>query len=52
MNIERSIKRCKDAIQKLEEDKDNLSIHGHWSLGYWQGRLSALEDIQEEGEIK
>jgi hypothetical protein len=48
MNIERSIKRCKDMIQKLEENKDNLGIYGYWSLGYWKGRLSALEDTYED----
>lgn len=47
MNIQRAIKKCKKEIAKLE-DKDNLSIHGFWSLGYWQGRLSALEDMEDE----
>ena len=47
MNIQRAIKKCKKEIAKLE-DKDNLSIHGFWSLGYWQGRLSALEDIEDD----
>lgn len=47
MNIQRAIKKCKKEIARLE-DKDNLSIHGFWSLGYWQGRLSALEDMEDD----
>ena len=46
MNIQRAIKKCKKEIANLK-DKDNLSIHGYWSLGYWQGRLSALEDMED-----
>ena len=28
---------------KLDMEKD--SCHGGWAKGYWEGRLSALEDI-------
>lgn len=48
MNIERSIKICKDKIQKWKENKDDLGIHGYWALGYWEGRLSALEDMYKD----
>ena len=30
---------------KLDMEKD--SCHGGWAKGYWEGRMSALEDIYE-----
>ena len=49
--IERQIERTKKHIAEYEARKDSLSIYGHWSLGYHQGKLTimegALEDIEE-----
>ena len=42
--IKRQIERIRKRIQEYEEKKETLSVHGHWSLGYYQGKLSALED--------
>ncbi|HDR6286497.1 TPA: hypothetical protein QCU33_002485 [Bacillus cereus] len=53
--IERSIKHAKKRINSLKESHgDNPgkthTYHGGWDLGYWEGRLSALEDIHDEIE--
>ena len=31
--------------EKLSMEKD--SCHGGWAKGYWEGRMSALEDIYD-----
>ena len=46
--VEHQIKRAKDAIEKLESEQEDLNEHGYWSLGYWKGRLSVLEDWLDE----
>ena len=46
--LQRQILKAKANIADLEEKKDYLSQHGHWSLGYWKGRLSVLEDWLDE----
>lgn len=43
--VEHQIKRAQNSIEKLEMDQENLNEHGYWSLGYWKGRLSVLEDL-------
>lgn len=48
--IKHKIDRAKRKIQDLEERKNILSVHGYWSLGYWEGRLSVLEDLLDEVE--
>ncbi len=42
--LKRQIERIRKRIQEYEEKKETLSVHGYWSLGYYQGKLSALED--------
>jgi hypothetical protein len=42
--LERKVIRTKETIQDYEDRKDRLSIHGHWSLGYFVGILNRLED--------
>ena len=38
--------RCISAYpEKLSMEKD--SCHGGWAKGYWEGRLSTLEDIYD-----
>lgn len=45
---ERSIERLKPRIEKLENNKENLTVHGYQDLGYFRGRLSALEDVADD----
>lgn len=42
--LKRQIERIKKRIQDYEERKENLSVHGYWSLGYYQGQLAVMED--------
>jgi len=46
--IERSIERNNEKIKDYELRKDKLSIHGYWSLGYYQGINSELENLLDE----
>lgn len=48
--IKHKIDRTKKKIEDLETRKQDLSKHGYWSLGYWEGRLSVLEDLLDEME--
>lgn len=36
-----------DRLQKLKES-GNISTHGNWDLGYFEGRTSVFEDILAE----
>ena len=38
-------KRISVYPEKLDMEKD--SCHGGWDKGYWEGRMSALEDIHD-----
>ena len=42
--LRRQIERLKKQIQSYEERKENLSVHGYWDLGYFQGKLAVMED--------
>jgi hypothetical protein len=42
--IDRNIKR----IEVYKSNKDNLSVHGHWSLGYHLGITSELENLLDD----
>lgn len=46
--IERLKKRISDYEEKEAEGK--LSSHGYWSLGYFKGKLSVMEDWLDEIE--
>lgn len=48
--IERQIERTKKHIADYEARKDDLSVHGYWSLGYYQGKLTAMEDALDDIE--
>jgi hypothetical protein len=48
--LECQIKRTKDRIKELEDNQKNLSRHGYWSLGYFKGRLTVLEDWLDDLE--
>ena len=43
-DLERQIERIRKRIQEYEEKKETLSVRGYWSLGYYQGKLAAMED--------
>lgn len=47
----RRIARCKRRIASYEERykgrESEHTYHAGWNLGYWEGRLSALEDIRD-----
>ena len=49
--IKHKIERYSKRIENYEKGKETLSKHGYWSLGYFQGRLSLLEEILDELEI-
>ena len=42
--LERQIARIKKRIQDYEDRESTLSVHGHWSLGYYKGKLTVMED--------
>ena len=46
--LERKINRAKEKLKALEENKDNLSKHGYWEIGYLKGKISVLEDWLDE----
>ena len=46
--LEHRIDRTKRKINALESRKEHLSEHGKWSLGYWKGVLSILEEWLDE----
>lgn len=47
--IERIKKRI-DAYNELNGNRDtqSMTFHGGWSVGYWEGRLSAYEDMLDD----
>lgn len=46
--LERQILRAKGKIQALKARENHLSKAGYWDLGYWQGKLTVLEDWLDE----
>lgn len=46
--LERQIFRTKCHIQALKEREEHLSKAGYWDLGYWQGKLTVLENWLDE----
>lgn len=46
--LDHMIERDNAELEQLK-DKD-LSVHGHWSKGYRDGRLSVLEDLKDSIE--
>ena len=53
--LERQIERTRKRIQDYEAHEDTLSAYGHWSLGYFRGKLTVMEDwlddIREGKEV-
>lgn len=48
--IERKIKRSRDRVEDYKSYEDNLSVYGHWSLGYYEGINSTLENLLDDIE--
>ena len=52
--LQRQIERTKKQIEDYKAREDSLSVYGFWSLGYYQGKLTvmeeALDDIEETAE--
>lgn len=44
----RQLERSRAKESDFEQRKENLSVHGHWSLGYFGGRASLYEDIIDD----
>lgn len=50
--LERQIYICKKRLNDLKDREEHLSKHGYWDIGYFQGKLSVLEDWLDEMEKK
>lgn len=48
--ILRMIKRNKAHLKQLQDKQANLSVWGYRDMGYFEGRLSVLEDLLNEIE--
>ena len=46
--LERKIIRNKEKIDDYTSRKDNLSVHGYWNLGYFEGINSELENLLDD----
>jgi hypothetical protein len=44
------IKRNQAMLKQLKDKQDNLSVWGYRDMGYYEGRLSVLEDLLDEME--
>lgn len=41
---ERRLARVKKRVEEYKQNESNLSNHGYWSLGYWVGVETTLEN--------
>ena len=48
--LRRMIKRNKARLKQLQDKQENLSVWGYRDMGYFEGRLSVLEDLLDEIE--
>jgi hypothetical protein len=48
--LRRMIKRNKEHLKQLQDKEENLSVWGYRDMGYFEGRLSVLEDLLDEIE--
>jgi hypothetical protein len=48
--LRRMIKRNKAHLKQLQDKQENLSVWGYRDMGYFEGRLSVLEDLLDELE--
>lgn len=48
--LKRQVDICKERLNDLKSREEHLSKHGYWDIGYFQGKLSVLEDWLDEME--
>ena len=48
--IKRQIKRSQEKLDDLKSREEHLSKYGYWDMGYFQGRITTLEDWLDELE--
>lgn len=44
------IERNRAILKQLQDKQDKLSVWGYRDMGYYEGRLSVLEDLLDEME--
>lgn len=44
------IKHYRAILKQLQDEQENLSVWGYRDMGYYEGRLSVLEDLLDEIE--
>ena len=44
------IERNQTTLKQLQDNQDKLSVWGYRDMGYYEGRLSVLEDLLDEIE--
>lgn len=42
--IQRQIDRYTERVNDLKANRDHLSVHGYWSIGYFEGVISQYEN--------
>lgn len=40
---EKARERAEKRVNELKSGKDNLSAHGYWDLGYYEGKVAEIE---------
>ena len=45
------IERNQVMLKQLKDKQDSLSVWGYRDMGYFEGRLSVLEDLLDEIEV-
>ena len=48
--ISHMIERNNAELKRLKDKQDSLSVWGYRDMGYYEGRLSVLEDLLDEME--
>ena len=48
--IKLSLKHSKERLTDLKNRQDSLSVWGYRDMGYYEGRISVLEDLLDEIE--
>lgn len=43
--LERNERKAKRYSQEYKGREEQHTFHGGWNLGYWEGRVSAIEDV-------
>ena len=48
--VKSRIRHCKNHLQEFTKpfNNENYTCYGGWSIGYWVGRLSVLEDLLDD----